>query len=129
MTKFHATARREGRWWVVEVDGVGVTQGHNLSQARSMAVDLIVAMRELPERDVVVNLDIDLPGTLTAQVEDARHRTAEAARAQTAAAVAMREVAARLRTEAGLIGKDAALVLGVSEQRVSQLAPRRRRSG
>lgn len=94
-----------------------------------MAVDLIVAMRELPERDVVVNLDIDLPGTLTAQVEDARHRTAEAARAQTAAAVAMREVAARLRTEAGLIGKDAALVLGVSEQRVSQLAPRRRRSG
>ena len=129
MTKFHATARREGRWWVVDVDGVGVTQGRNLSQARSMAVDLNVALRELPERDVVVNLDIDLPGTLTAQVEDARRRTTEAARAQTAAAVAMREVAARLRTEAGLIGKDAALVLGVSEQRVSQLAPRRRRSG
>ena len=128
MTRFHATARREGRWWVVDVDGVGVTQGRNLTQARSMAIDLIVAMRNLSEDDVTVTLTVDLPGTMAAQVEEAKRRTAEAARAQTAAAAAIREVAVRLHTEAGLTGRDAALVLGVSEQRVSQLAPRRRRS-
>lgn len=127
MSAFRATARREGRWWVVDVAGVGVHQGRNLSQARAMAVDVVVAMRELPEQDIDLDLAIDRPGTLGAQVADARRRRVQAAQAQAAAAAAIRDVAAKLHDEAGLTGKDAALVLGVSEQRMSQLAPRRRR--
>ncbi|PKW14992.1 hypothetical protein [Saccharopolyspora spinosa] len=42
--QFEATATREGKWWVVEVEDVGATQGRNVAEAREMAKDLVAAV-------------------------------------------------------------------------------------
>jgi hypothetical protein len=89
---YKATATREGRWWVVEVDGIGVTQGRTVTEAEEMARDLVAVMLDVP----------------------AVH---DAAAAQTRAAALSRRTVAVLK-EAGLTGKDAARILGISPQRV-----------
>lgn len=44
MNTYEATATREGKWWVIDVLGVGVTQARNLTEGHSMVDDLIEAM-------------------------------------------------------------------------------------
>lgn len=115
-----AVARREGRLWVVDVEGVGVTQGRSLTESQLMARDLVAVVREVDPQDVVIDFTVDLGAELRSRVEDARRLAAEAEAAQRHAAHASRAVVLALR-ESGLTGKDAAAVLEVSEQRVSQL--------
>ena len=43
-TIYTAHATKEEMWWIVRVDGVGVTQAKNLDEAHFMAKDLIEAM-------------------------------------------------------------------------------------
>lgn len=121
MTTYRAQAHREGRLWVVDVEGVGVTQGRSLAEAKEMAFDLVVAMRQLAPDDVVVDFAVALPGELAGRLREAREAVKEAESVQRRAAEASRRVVAELRA-AGLSGKDTAVVLGVSEQRVSQLS-------
>lgn len=121
MTAYHATARRDGRYWLVNVDGVGVTQGRNLADASEMAQDLVVALLGADPSEVSVILEVELPEGLGARAEAARRVVAEAAEAQQRAAEASRAVVRALREVAGFSGKDVAALLGVSEQRVSQL--------
>jgi hypothetical protein len=45
-----ATATREGRFWVVNVPGVGVTWGPTVAEAREMTLDLIAVMTASPLR-------------------------------------------------------------------------------
>lgn len=125
MSTYAATARREGRYWLVTVDGVGVTQARSLREARIMAHDLAVAVRQVDPASVEVHLTVELPHGLGAAVKAARRRHAEADSAQREAAAQMRETVAALRAKAGLSGQDLSEVLGVSPQRVSQLAPAR----
>lgn len=108
--------------WVVEVDGVGVTQARSLPEAQTMAADLITVMTDIELTATEVQLEIDLPNGLTGTVQNARQETSAAEEAQRKAAALLRDTAARLRQDAGLSGRDTAFVLGVSEQRVSQLA-------
>lgn len=122
VTTYTATATREGRYWVVEVVGVGVTQGRSLSEARDMAADLVVAVHDVPAKNVDIELVIDLPGGLTGRVREARQQSADAERAQRQAADQLRNAVVELR-KTGLTGRDLADVLGVSPQRISQLAP------
>ena len=51
-----ATAVREGRFWVVHVPGVGVTQGRSVREARALAADLVEAMTGTAE-DVDVHFE------------------------------------------------------------------------
>ncbi len=124
MTTYRATARREQRFWVVDVEGVGVTQGRNLAEAKIMAADLVVAMRDVDPGQVEIDMNVDLPGDLPGRAAQARRLVVEAADAQKRAAEVSRAVVDELRMKAGLSGKDVAAVLGVSEQRVSQLGAR-----
>ncbi|MCU1691012.1 MAG: hypothetical protein JWM64_103 [Frankiales bacterium] len=124
MTSYEARVRREGRWWVAVVDGVGATQGRSLKELESMVRDMVVLMDEVDEDQVDVRLEVDLGGGLQAKVHEAREATAKAERMQREAAAQAREVARALRGDAALTGKDTAYLLGVSEQRVSQLVPR-----
>ncbi len=41
LNTYRAVATREGRWWAVDVEGVGHTQGRDLIEARRMAADLV----------------------------------------------------------------------------------------
>jgi predicted phage-related endonuclease len=119
-TKHTATAAREGRWWVVTVEGVGVTQARTLRDAPAAARGLVSAMLDVEESDVDVEVTPSLAGDLAAQVRNARKRVADAERERAAAAAASRD-AARALIGQGLSGADAATILGVSPQRVSQL--------
>lgn len=118
--KYQATATREGRFWVVDVPGIGVTQGRSLAEARSMARDLIHAVtEEAPGPD-----DVEVRPTLTG--ERARQLAATRARldamrtAQDKAAAESRQLVAALIDD-GLSRTDAADVIGISRQRVGQL--------
>jgi DNA-directed RNA polymerase specialized sigma subunit len=120
---FDAVATREGKWWVVQVNGVGATQGRTTDEAEQMAVDLVVAMRGLESNEVEVNIDFHLPG-------DGDKQVAEAREAHRKALVAMEAAAAKIRSALGMVlatgitKKDAARLLRVSPQRVSQLSKR-----
>jgi hypothetical protein len=115
-----ATAAREGRWWVITVDGVGVTQSRTLRDAPNTARGLISAMLDVDEEEIVVLVEPALDRELAEHVRFARGQVADLDRLQRDAAAASRE-AARALIAAGFSGADAATVLGVSPQRVSQL--------
>ena len=116
-----ALATREGRWWIVEVEGVGTTQARNLTEAREMAVDLISITENVPAVSVAVELRIALETDLETEIAEARAAIKDLEERQLSVARTSRSVARKLVKSAGLTGRDAAVVLGVSPQRVSQL--------
>lgn len=115
-----ATAAREGQWWVITVDGFGVTQSRTLRDAPNTARGLISAMLDVDDDDIQVDVEPALDPELAAHVRVARKQVADLDRLQRDAATASREAAHALIL-AGVSGADAATVLGVSPQRVSQL--------
>lgn len=122
MSEYTATAVREGRWWVVEVAGIGTSQGRTTGEAERMAADLIAIMRDVPVEDVKVHVEFKLGGALANEVRDVKQAQKQAETAQKQAAEKSRS-AVRHVLAAGLSKQDAARVLGISAQRVSQLAP------
>lgn len=122
MSAYQAGARREHPHWVVTVAGVGVTQGRSLQEAEEMAVDLVEAMTGEHSDDIVVTLTPQLGDDIDQQVAEARRLAAVAQQAQAAATAAARRAVETMRRT--MTGRDVARVLGVSEQRVSQIAGR-----
>jgi DNA-directed RNA polymerase specialized sigma24 family protein len=119
---YNATATREGRWWVVDVPDIGVTQGRSSREAERMAADLVAIMLDIPVEQVSVNVDFRLSDELTNEVYIARQAQKDADKAQRQAADRSRAAIRRILA-AGLSKQDAARVLGISAQRVSQLVP------
>jgi hypothetical protein len=113
-------AWREGRFWVIEVGGVGVTQARRLSQVEEMARDLITIMQQVPVEEVQVEIKVELSANVEAEVEEAKRLRTEATRLQETATQATRAAAAHLR-ETGLSINDVGTLLGISHQRVHQL--------
>ncbi len=72
---YRATARREGRWWFVQVPGEQglYTQVRRLDQAEAMIREVISLVRHVPEDsfDVVVDPDLDSLGGVREAVEAA----------------------------------------------------------
>jgi hypothetical protein len=120
VSTYNAVAHREGKWWVVEVDGVGSTQGRTAAEAQEMAEDLVTAMTEFRRGDFVVDVVYRLPGQLQVMVEEVRDMQHKAEEAQRTASAASRLLVKRVLA-AGLSKRDAARVLGLSPQRISQL--------
>lgn len=127
---FEVTAHREGRWWVFEIPAL-----EDGGQARSLAE------AEFEARDIAsMNLDVDIDSiavNVTVEgLDDARAawRAAEAAElearaAQARAAQQKRAVVAGLTGERGLSAADASKMLGISPQRIYQIAgPKRTRA-
>ena len=120
MTVYRVTAKRWARGWELHIDGEGVTQSRSLGDAESMVRDYIALLREVPVDSFDVEIAPEVGGGLDDAVRTAREAVASAETARRSAAQASRAIAARLRN-AGLTGRDIAIVLGVSAQRVSQL--------
>jgi hypothetical protein len=110
----------EGKFWVIEVHGVGVTQARRLSQVEEMARDLVAIMAQVPADEVAVEVKVELGEEVGTEVDEAKRLRAESTRMQEAATQASRAAAARLR-ETGLSISDVGTLLGVSHQRVHQL--------
>ena len=72
MKTYNATATREGRWWIVDVPDIGVTQGRTTREAERMAADLVAIMLDIPVEQVTVNVTFRLSDELTNEVHIAR---------------------------------------------------------
>lgn len=117
MTTYQVTARRWERGWELHIDGVGVTQCRRLTEAEEMVKDYL-ALDTGADPD---SFDVVITPVVDADVAETRHAVEAAMRAQRMAAARSRATARRLRA-LGLSGREIALVLGVSPQRVSQLS-------
>ncbi len=121
----------ESGWWVVTVDELPgiVTQGRNLIEARAMARDAIALWSERGDDSFEVAVDVRLaPGAdqTTSRALEARKK---AERAQQEAAQATREAVRALIEDQGLTIRDVSQLLGISYQRVAQLAPPKAKVG
>ncbi|WP_460702898.1 helix-turn-helix domain-containing protein [Myceligenerans halotolerans] len=119
-----ATAHRSGDWWAIEVPEVrGVhTQVKRLDQAAAMAADAVALMLETDPADIDVTVNPVLNEEAAAVVARALQAAQAARQAQEDASAAMRLAVTRLREAEHLTARDVASLLGVSHQRVSQLA-------
>ncbi len=118
-----ATATRAGGWWAIEVDVAGGihTQARRLDQVAEVVADAVALVQDVPAEDVTVTILPRLPEEDEKLISEAKSAAADAAAAATRASALSRQAAARLRAE-GLPVRDVGGLLGVSPQRVSQLA-------
>jgi DNA-directed RNA polymerase specialized sigma subunit len=120
MKTYRATASREGKWWIIQVDGIGATQGRTTTEAQRMANDLVAIMEQVPLDDVHVEIEFVIPGKLGQEIKRARQQTRKAEQAQRDAAEKVRQAVGHILSN-GMSKQDAARILGVSAQRISQL--------
>jgi hypothetical protein len=131
-TTYHVTARRDGKWWYLEVPEIGAaTQARRLEQAEYMARDLIAAWLRVPADSFDVRVSVDIPRDLVTTLDAARDAKARAQNAQTEASRAMRRAVGEL-CELDLPVRDIGQLLGISHQRaaalVGEVAPERPRA-
>jgi predicted RNase H-like HicB family nuclease len=122
--RYRAIARRDGRWWFVQVpDEQGLyTQVRRLDQAEAMIREVIALVRQVAEDsfDVVVEPDLNSIGGVREAVETALRERERASVAQDAASTTMRHAVSEIRAS-GYTSRDAGMLLGVSNQRISQI--------
>ena len=115
---------RSGRWWAIEVPELrGVhSQARRLDQVEYMARDVIALMLNVPEDsfDLAIDTDRDSLGQLKAAVEEALAARDAATQAQDRASEAMQHAVREIRAS-GYTSRDAGALLGVSNQRISQI--------
>ena len=118
-----ARARRAGGWWAVEVPEVpgAFTQARRLEQVPAAAASAVADLQDIDVESIEVDLSADLPGEVQHAIEAARHAADAAAAARAEASAAMRFAVKALRSDEELTTRDAATLLGVTHQRVSQL--------
>ena len=130
---YEVVATRSGDWWMIEVvrglpeNMIGVSQARRLNKVPKIARQLIAELLELDVNDVEIDVRVSMPDHLEVVVDKARQAAAVEAGAQTAAANARRDAAAAL-LNANLTMREAGQVLGVSHQRIKQLADQAKRS-
>jgi hypothetical protein len=117
---YEVRAMRWARGWELHILGVGVTQSRSLTDAEAMVRDYIALDRDVLPESFDVTIMPEVGDGIDQEVADARRQVAEAADAQRRAAERVRALARRLKAK-GLSGRDMAIVLGVTPQRVSQL--------
>jgi hypothetical protein len=120
VTTYTVTVRRSGDWWALLVPEAGLfSQVKSLDGTEAMVRDGLGALGL--DVDAELTITYDLPDDLQAAV-DTYHRAArEAAAAQERSRQALREAAATL-TDAHVTKKDTGRLLGVTGQRIGQLA-------
>ena len=118
---YEVAAKRWRRGWELHIAGVGVTQSRSLADAEEMARDYIALDLDVPEDSFNVRITPEVGNGVDEMVRRTRAQISAAAQAQSKAAESSRALVGELKG-LGLSGKDVAAVLGISPQRVSQLA-------
>lgn len=119
----HYTAKvwREGKFWVVTVDGLPMaTQARNPREVPGMTRDFIASYTDQPESSFEVEYRFEFPADVEEALHNAEQLQREAERARKAAAAEIRR-AARALKQAGLSVRDVGFALGISHQRAHQL--------
>lgn len=119
--RFQVTIRRDpedGTAWLVNVAGTPGAQtfGRSLSEAKRHAAEVVALWFDIEPEDFKIDWDVKL-GALAAPVKRARDAMAHAE-----ADRLRRDEAVRALTEQGVSYRDVAELLGISHQRVAQIA-------
>jgi len=121
-TTYDINVTRDGRWWMVEIPNIGLTQTRRLGEVEQMAQEYIAVTLDVPISSVTTSIahirvgDADVT-EVRAEVEELRKTAREA---EGKAAALMRATAANL-SAAEVPIRDIGTVLGVSFQRADQL--------
>lgn len=118
---YTVTAKRWRQGWELHIEGVGVTQARTLASADRMAREYLALEFDLDEDEFDVTIVPELDAALANEVESTRAELRDAQERQRRAAEHSRKLVQRLKRD-GFRGSDVAALMGVSEQRVSQLA-------
>ena len=118
------TAKQWKHGWELHVDGVGVTQVRTLVDAAQQAADLVETMTGKAVDVAALEIKVEIEGSLAERVARARALVREAEIASMQAAKESRAVVSALRGS-GVSVTDAAVVMGVSRGRISQLSTAR----
>lgn len=118
---YQVAASREGRWWLLDCGEHGATQALSLSSAVAEARDLIALVLDVDPDSVDVELTVHVSDALDLMIAQAREVAERAGSEQREAAARSRAVV-RALLDRGVTGADAARILKVSPQRISQLA-------
>jgi CO/xanthine dehydrogenase Mo-binding subunit len=119
---YTATARRDGRWWVVQCDQhpSALSQVARLDQAADVHREAIAFVTGVPEDEVEVEVRPMLDSELSSELDQAAQLAEQAKRAEEQAGAKRRRVARRL-AKSGMTVRDVGAVMGVSYQRAHQL--------
>jgi hypothetical protein len=120
---YTARARRDGKWWAISVAGLpgALTKVRRLDQAEATTREVIALVLDVPEDSFDVTVTPDLTEAQRTAMDALDLAKANHAAAAEAMAAWQRELATQLVKRDGLTVRDAAEVIGVSFQRVSQL--------
>jgi predicted RNase H-like HicB family nuclease len=127
--EYRAVAERDGSWWAIRVPELrGVySQARRLADVEAMARDAIALLNEVAPDSFDITVVPILDDEATRLVEQARADRVDAERAARRASEQLRAAVDRL-VSAGLTVRDIAHLLGLSHQRVAQVAGRPHRS-
>lgn len=118
MNRYHVTVQPGERYWILNVEGIGLTQARSLAEVNAMAEDLIAAMAD--DHNVALDIDLRLPDSVQHHLTSAHMFRQQESDARSAAAQETR-AAARELSSTGLALRQIGEVLGVSRQRVHQM--------
>jgi hypothetical protein len=118
---YEVVAKRWRRGWELHIAGVGVTQSRSLADAEAMVRDYISQDLDIAEDSFDVRIVPVVGNGVDQKVKQTQEEIDAAAQAQRRAAESSRALVSELKG-LGLSGKDMAAVLGITPQRVSQLA-------
>ena len=118
-----AHCERQADGWHVSVAEFGglATTAKRLDKATEQIRALAEQASGQSKCDIVVKVEAVMPGIIC-DLEAAQEKSREAARLQDEASSEIRNVVSRMRDE-GLTMRDIAVLLGVTPQRIAQLAP------
>lgn len=118
-----AKFERQADGWRVEVPQLDnfVTIAKRLDKATEQIKDLAHDLTGEERCNVIIKVEAIMPGIIC-DLEAAQEKSREAIRLQEESSAEIRDVVSRMRDE-GLTMRDIAVLLGVTPQRVAQLAP------
>jgi hypothetical protein len=118
-----AKAERQDDGWLIAVPSLGnyKTTAKRLDKATEQIKLLAEKATGESKCDIVVKVEAVMPGIIC-DIEAAQTKMRAAAKLQDEASNEIRDVVSRMRDE-GLTMRDIAILLGVTPQRVAQLAP------
>lgn len=121
--KITATAERQADGWLIACPELNnfTTTSKRLDKATEQLKALAEKSTGESQCDIVIKVEAVMPGIIC-DIEAAQTKMREATRLQEEASNEIRDVVGRMRYE-GLTMRDIAVLLGVTPQRVAQLAP------
>lgn len=120
---FEATVTREGRWWTITVPALdAVTQARSIKEVQLMATEVVAALLDVEPREVSVTLTYELPANVASAWREAEALRVQAEQTEERAAALRRDAVRTLLSETHMSQTEAGVVLGLSKQRVQQLA-------